>query len=450
MRPFYPHQKRLMGYALREVHPALFAEMRLGKTLVALRRCAMYDPRDPRLGVRVLVAAPTSALGSWKREAEEEEWLAFDLTGERKARAAELEEAFLLADDCPRPGVCLVNKEGWIALPKIAEGPWDAVIADESTFLKNPTARVTKFFCKNFREVPHRWILTGTPCPEGEHEYFCQLQFLRGGAFGFQKFWDFRAHYMEPHPAGFGWVLKPGAPDHLRRVVGRTCCVMRRKDAKMDRQKVYERREIELPKEARKRYDEIEAKMADGDRTTKWEPVKWNWLRQLCGGFADGQMIWDGKIRELVELLKTELAKEQIVVWCSYHQEVREIAHVLRGSAWWTGETAPGAREVLRKAFQAGEICVLVLQQATAQTGCDLSAADTAIYFSTPPGYMARVQTEDRILSLKKAGPLLYVDLVVKNSVDEDVLELLQAKKELSDLSLSRALEAAMRKRRSK
>ena len=97
--------------------------------------------------------------------------------------------------------------------------------------------------------------------------------------------------------------------------------------------------------------------------------------------------------------------------------------------------------------FQRKEVRVLVLQQATAQTGVDLSAADTAIYFSTPPGQMARVQTEDRILSLKKSSPLLYVDLVVKGSVDEDVMELLAEKKALSDLSLGRALAAKMRER---
>jgi hypothetical protein len=61
---------------------------------------------------------------------------------------------------------------------------------------------------------------------------------------------------------------------------------------------------------------------------------------------------------------------------------------------------------------------------------------------------MARVQTEDRILSLKKKTPLLYVDLVVKDSVDEDVLDLLKDKIALSDLSLTRALAAKMRERR--
>lgn len=449
-RELYQHQNTLLGYCRKTQHPALFVEMRLGKTLVALR--AMAERKTQRRPYHALVAAPTSALASWEKDATLEGWRVFWLTGTKTQRWTALCDAFDAEDGRV---LCLINKEGWIALPDIARPTWDAVIADESTFLKNPTAKVTKFFCRNFRNVPSRFVLTGTPCPEGEHEYFGQLAFLRGGAFGFRDYWHFRQHYMEPNPWGCGWDLKPGAADHIRRIVGQSCAVMRRKDVNLGKVKIYERRTVAFPNPLRKIYNDIERKMRaeweGGEIRTKWQPVKWTLLRQLCGGFMEEQRVFDGKMDATVELLKTELAREQVVIWCSYNAEVRELTQDLRAASItvgsWTGLVRPAMREITRKQFQAGKLRVLVLQQATAQTGMDLSAASAAIYYSTPPGQMARQQTEDRMLTLAKSDPLLYVDMVVEDSVDEDVLDALDEKTKTSDLSLNRALAAAMRKR---
>jgi len=69
----------------------------------------------------------------------------------------------------------LANKEAWLSIgSQVAEKPWDAVVADESHFLKNPRAKVTKYFLKSFGMVPHRWVLIrvmvamkGTSCMSG-------------------------------------------------------------------------------------------------------------------------------------------------------------------------------------------------------------------------------------------------------------------------------------------
>jgi len=74
----------------------------------------------------------------------------------------------------------------------------------------------------------------------------------------------------------------------------------------------------------------------------------------------------------------------------------------------------------------------------------NLSAADTAIYFSEPVGYMARKQTEDRILDTEKKSTLLYIHLLVENSIDEDIRMALKMKNWASNLLLSRAIKGAM------
>lgn len=224
----------------------------------------------------------------------------------------------------------------------------------------------------------------------------------------------------------------------------------------MEKAKVFEKRFLEFPKDIRKIYDKTEKEMIlecpGYVVSTKWITSAWNWLRQLCGGFAQARRIWDGKMTELLELAKGELRNEKIVVWCCYNQEVVMLNDILNKnkipSMKMTGADHMDSRATILHSFSKGKTRVLVLQQAVAQTGMDLSAADTAIYYSSPPGQMARLQTEDRILSLRKKNPLLYIDLVVKDSVDEDVMEILKGKIALSDLSLTRALAAAIRTRK--
>jgi len=424
-----------MQYATTQDHPALFMEMRLGKTLVVIRRMLRCTPRGQD-GLRVLVVAPTSALGSWERElhAEGQTEIVW-LTGTKQERGKRLARAMLYT---AAPCVwCLINKEGHLALPGIANAPWDAVVLDESTFIKNPKARVTKFFLQNFRDVPHRWVLTGTPNPESDMELWPQLAFLDGQAFGCKSFWAFRSRWYHQPFYGYDWTPKIGTATMIKNTLARRTLVMRRADVGMDVPKVYERRELPLPRRLQRIYDTACDEMLLMVRgkeisRTRYALVRTTWLRQLVSGFVDKRLEWAGKLDELVELLTGELAQEQVVVWFNYNHEIEAALGRLRKAGvqaeLMTGAVKPKARAKLEARFRVGDFRVFLLQQAVAQTGMDLAAADTAIYFSPPLGTMARRQTEDRILNVAKKGPLLILDLVVKDTVDEALLESLQAK----------------------
>jgi len=459
-KEFYPHQKKAFHYSMVTRHPAYFMEMRLGKTLPCIRRCKLYKPRTPELGLRALVAAPNSALGSWERECKSEgvdiKWL----TGTKRARQDELRDAMTFSEN-PTPTFCLMNKEGWMTIPEIKDCPWDAVVIDESTGIKEQRAKITKFFMKYFRgSLPHRWILTGTPDPEGAQNYFCQLKFLDGRAFGRKDYWGFRQAYMEPPYIGHDWVFQPGAVDHIRREVGRRAFVLRRKDVDLEENKVRERREFEFPTKLRKAYDKLESEFVldykETSKKTIWSGARYQWMRQICGGCIDMEMIWDGKLQDIIELLEGELAKQQVVIWCAYNPEIKAIYETLSALkisvAYMIGATKPTVRRQMEAAFLKGKPRVMILQVAIGNFGLNLSSSDVVMYHSSPVAHLMRVQTEDRIVTVQKAKdkrPLLYIDFVVKDSIDEDALLLLAGKKKSSDLNHSRALACAIRERKS-
>ena len=82
------------------------------------------------------------------------------------------------------------------------------------------------------------------------------------------------------------------------------------------------------------------------------------------------------------------------------------------------------------------------MQESVGRTGMNLSVADVAIYYTTPISMTAKTQTEDRILSMKKTGPLLYIHLTVNDSIEEHILKRVKDKK----FESARDLEAAIRR----
>ncbi len=433
-RKLYPHQIDAYQYARRVRNPALLMEMRLGKTLVAIRTMLYTQPLDRKAGLRVLVVAPYSALPGWENELRlEGQTFVCWLSGPRNKRLETLEAW--------QHNWYLLNKEGFLVVPEIADKMWDAVIVDES-FIRNPRAKVTKFFMREFRYVPKRWLLSGTPNPESDLELAPQFIYLNGNFCGFRSPWQFRAQLFRQ--IGFDWVPTPEAARRIEAELASKAFVLRRRDVPgFGEKKIKETRYLELPPKLKRVYDEAERsfvlKYQDVEKKTKWAMVKWNWLRQLSCGFIDHKLVWKGKLQELQALLQGELRKERAVIWCSYNQDVAAISKTL-GFPGITGKTPVPRRGRIIKEFNAGKYRALVLQIRVASFGVDLSSVDTAIYYSETPSAILAQQAEDRLLSASKKGPYLYVYLTTRDTVDEDLRMLMVTKRLVSAKTLALAV----------
>lgn len=439
-RTMWAHQRAMFGYTVKTQHPALFVEMRLGKCLVTIRTVQRYPAG------RVLVVAPNSAIPSWVDELKAEGENAVWVKGTRLHRLRAL---------ASRHRWYVVNPEAHRSIPQLARFDWLAVVLDESTFIKNPRAQVTRYFTERFRLVSHRWVLTGTPAPEKDWDVFCQLQFLDGQAFGVRNFWQFRTKYYSPplQQGEYDWQPKPGTKRAVGQYLQRRAFVMRRRDVGVEAHRVYERRALDFTPEMRKAYTTAERDFVLEHRgkridSTVWATQRFIWMRRMCGGFVGDRLVWDGKFRELESLVTGELAGESVVVWFEYVKELTTAADRLRKlgvnvrSLW--GKVTPEERLDVFHAFQRGRVRVLCVQHQVAQMGANLSASDTAIYFSAPLPLLVRKQTEDRILNLNKSSSLLYLDLAVTDTVEADMLQAVRAKGLRSGLLMNAKLWAAI------
>ena len=73
------------------------------------------------------------------------------------------------------------------------------VIVDESSTIKNRTAKRTKNLIKICRSIPYKRILSGTPVTKSPLDLFSQCDFLEPGLLGVTNFYAFRARYAVMH-----------------------------------------------------------------------------------------------------------------------------------------------------------------------------------------------------------------------------------------------------------
>jgi SNF2 family DNA or RNA helicase len=396
-----------------------------------------------------LIVAPLSVLSAWVKE------LAFENVSETASvliRGSRSKRITRAREPCSS-GFYLVNYEGLRVTPELARIPWTGLVLDESTTIRNPKAKITKRLLRTFEHVPLRAILTGYPAPESLLDYYCQFAFKNNGPFmGCKNYWDFRRKFFIQldEVAEWDWIPKSETRTKIMRRVRSEAFVMTRKQAGIGTRKVYETREVAMSPEQAKIYNQLlrsfEYKYKKEHVSTKWILVQVNWLGQIAGGFEPRtkNCIGQGKIRELHNLLSTELFAEQVVVWFRYNKELFAAKKALAEfkPAHIVGKTPPEIRTKRIDEFQSGERRILLCQARCTRLGLDFSAASTAIYFSNYYDLEVRVQSEDRIVHPKKSEPLLYVDLISKRTVDEPIVNLLQEKKVEASLVFKTFLKA--------
>lgn len=439
MRQLRPYQEEAVAYAARVNNPALYLDMRLGKTLTLIR--AVQARNDIRT---VLVIAPLSVLEVWKDELDAEGFDATLLRPGTRFRNGGSSGFLLPAVAGARSPLCwfVTNYEYVLANKDLARAPWDAVVLDESTRIRNPRTKTTKLVLRNFRQAKMRAVLSGYPAPQSPLDYVTQLIFLNGKCLGYDSYWKFRQYYC--YLAGFDWLLTPRGRERLAKEVSAKCFTLSRKDAELDNQKIYERRYVDMsPEQARQHRKALEDWETDYEQTA-WSVVVSGWLARIAGGFApDGsQLTTDAKLRELECVLRGDLAGDQVVCLCRYRAELRAIWSLLKDlaiPAVWVEGGVPRPERVRRLAkFRDGKARVMVAQVQTVRFGLDFSNADAMVFYSNTFSIEDRKQTEERLTRVGKRSPNLYIDLVTRGSIDEDLVEALR------DKSLS---EAAFRKR---
>lgn len=412
-RSLYPHQKKALG------HRKLFLEMRLGKTLICIRYLLSF----PSLG-RILIVAPCTVMPVWAEELQKEGVTDFSLLdGSRKRREA------LLAENKQ----WVISNYEMVPSLDIQEINWHVVVLDESIRIANPRSKTTKFFLKNFRDVPIKMVLCGKANPQDNLQFVCQMIFSDGHFMGYKNYWSFlRRNYLN---MGYEWVPMPGVWKSMREYVSQNSCLLTRQAVGIGSKKIYEKRIVDMTSEQVKQHKSILRDLEYGDCVLKNHLQRNIALARISGGFSciDHTIcISPRKANEIVSLLRGELQNEKVLIWCRFIIEAEFLSNYL---------TSRKIENVLvhgnvndrpfqkRRFMQNKEIQASVMTIASSAKGGNWSAASTAIYYSNEYSNDLRSQSEDRPIHPEKKEPILLIDLLTKGSIDMDVIEVLKERK---------------------
>lgn len=154
----FPHQRDLVGWALRRGRAAIFADTGLGKSRMQLEwaRCvAEYHSRS----ARVLILAPLAVAAQTVGEGRE---MGIDVTLCREPGDV-------------RDGVNITNYD---RLHKFDPTQFVGVVLDESSIIKHHDAKTLRLLIEAFGQTPFKLCATATPSPNDYTELGTHAEFL--------------------------------------------------------------------------------------------------------------------------------------------------------------------------------------------------------------------------------------------------------------------------------
>ena len=455
----YEHQRNALHESAEKVQWAYFMEMGTGKTKVTIDNIG-YLAFKGKINA-ALIIAPKSVYTIWETEIEAHmpnaikykiyKWNIDKPKEYDKLNKYEHLRIFLINVEA------LSTKRGFNGcVDFLTKNKQNFVALDESTTIKNKSAKRTKNILGLRTLAGVRRILTGSPITKSPLDLFTQCQFLSPELLGFSSYLAFRNRYAEMTdiPVGSGRYIS--VPKYYKRLEEleiklKQFATRIRKDQCLDlKPKVRSKRYIELDGESKQIYNRLRtsALAIVEDSTISFsnkltEIIK---LHQVCNGFTkddEGKMLalHDYKLKALQEIIEETDGK--IIIWANYLWNIHEIKHFLEtrygpdSVVSIFGEVSVLERKKAVERIQTDPNCrFLVGNPTTGGFGLTLTACNTVVYYSNSYNLEVRMQSEDRAHRMGQTGTVVYVDIVAKNTLDEAILKSLINKGQIAAKTL--------------
>jgi SNF2 family DNA or RNA helicase len=436
--------------------------------------------------MRVLVVCPPQVRFNWRREFERfavSPGKVSIIRGGPIDRLRMMVEAITPEDDCLY-SVAIIGYDSLVPSKEhFAAVPWDLIVCDESHFFKD--ARTQRFGAiKMVGENARRKMeLTGTPIGNSPMDLWSQLEFLGNGLSGFTTWQKFKSFYGQWESVnGEHGVQKLVGLQNLpilQERLARLSFAVSKEEAGLNLpSKVYDIHEVHMEKWQSSIYEKVQRELAveiedklSGDVN---EMTIKNVLTMLLrlSQITSGHVVWDGlydpdtgaeirpkriqrcmpnpKVEAVIQMIKeNDDPKSKMVVWCSWVPTIKQLLErleeegIVHGSYY--GATPAMQREENVARFNGDpDFKVLVCNAQTAGEGLNLLGYDVddpnsecycdhEVFVSCNWSAILRAQAEDRVHRRGTKRPVRITDLLVPGTIDEDILERLNAKRQMAD-----------------
>ncbi len=440
----FDHQYLVWCVGIKVNELGIFMDLGTGKskTLIDIIRWRLAKEQIRN----ALIVCPAHLLANWENEIKTHSRLHYTiLYGTREKRKK------LLA----RPShIYVINYEA-LDILKDDKGvfpTFDLVGLDESHKIRNWKTKA----CKNAAEVAYyskyRYLLCGTPIINSPADVFGQFLSLDSGAtFGLSPS-SFTSKYLidkrRPGSTQPKWEARSKeAEAEIKELIYTKAIRVMKEDCMDLPPRVYQRRKVELTPELRKHYKSMAEDLLVelGDDMQLLTPNLMTQLlkfQQICSGFIiDKESVIhplgeSPKLTLVREILNEEIPNKKAIIWCAFRHEVNILLREFkdRNPVAVVGGQKPAERWEINERFQKDDNCQLLIGIAkSGGTGINLTAADTAIYFSNTWSPDDRWQSEGRN---HRSGSeihksITYIDCPCERTIEERIIQVLSNKGEM-------------------
>ena len=319
---------------------------------------------------------------------------------------------------------------------------------DESTTIKNPTAKRTKSILSLRSLTKYRRILTGSPVTKSPLDLFSQCNFLDPWLLDQSSYYSFRTRYaicrkIQVHGRQVEIVVGYRNLGELSDKIKPFSYRVLKDDCLDLPKKTYMKRNIELTDEQKKVYKQMKKEalaVLNGKMVTSATVItQLMRLHQItCGHFTsdDGtiQEIKNNRIPQLMDIL--EEVEGKAVIWAHYRHDIEKLVEAIskkygaNSVVTYYGDTTTDERAIAIKKIQDKESPVrfIVGTPQTGGYGITLTGASTMIYYSNGYDLEKRQQSEARIDRIGQEKPMTYIDIMAENTVDTKIVKSLRQK----------------------
>ena len=405
----FDYQEKALALTSDKDNSAFYYDMGLGKTFIGSERLRLYGERMN------IIVCQKSKIKDWCEHFKEHytDYAVFDLTNKKDM------QAFMVYPIYKCIGI--INYELAYRREELRQLKDFTMMLDESSMIKNETAKRTKFILS--LKPSHTILLSGTPT-DGKYEFLYSQLRLLGWKITKTAYYN---RYIKTELRSYGGPMF--------RVVTGYKNVSELKAKLKEYGAVFAKAEevIKLPeKKFIKEYSTVSSdykkfmkdrviKIDDKELTGDSTLSKRLYARMLCSAYSKD------KISRLIDLVNS--TSDRVIIFYNFNTELEALRKVLfdRPISIVNGQVKD------LKAYENNDNSVTLIQYQAGAMGLNLQKANRIIYFSLPERSELFEQSKARICRIGQEKQCYYHIMMCHKSVEEKIYECLLMRKDYTD-----------------
>lgn len=405
----FDYQEKALALTSDKDNSAFYYDMGLGKTFIGSERLRLYGERVN------IVVCQKSKIKDWCEHFKEHytDYAVFDLTDKKDM------QAFMIYPIYKCIGI--INYELAYRRAELRQLKDFTMMLDESSMIKNETAKRTKFILS--LKPSHTILLSGTPT-DGKYEFLYSQLRLLGWKITKTAYYN---RYIKTELRSYGGPtfrvvtgyknvseLKAKLKEYGA-VFAKAEEVIKLPEKKFIKE--YSTVSSDYKKIMKDRVIKIDDKELTGDSTLS----KRLYARMLCSAYSKD------KISRLIDLVNS--TSDRVIIFYNFNTELEALRKVLfdRPISIVNGQIKD------LKAYENNDNSVTLIQYQAGAMGLNLQKANRIIYFSLPERSELFEQSKARICRIGQEKQCYYHIMMCHKSVEEKIYECLLMRKDYTD-----------------